>query len=200
MATSIIASSLALATSADLKRAQLYHGPRAWVTRHGEGGERWIFERVDGGHDSFTRTDLQQSPWWRFCDADEVLSIEYQLRPAGNCSDLILERPISYIARSARGGSLIPGSRLSAFFEGVVGYEAAQATCDELRVGCADARVFQAESVVEAERYLQGVNVHAEKLERRTQEIRAEQATALARLGFAPSPVHSGHPARLQGA
>jgi hypothetical protein len=184
MASSIIAGSLALATLADLRRAEIYHGPRAWLTRHGEGGEHWIFERVDGGFDSFGRADLEQSPWWRFFDARDVLQLEAQLSLDGKPKDLFVERPISYVARSDRaaGGLLIAGSLLSAFFEGEGGYEAAQAMCGTMRGNWPDARVFLAASVAEAERCLQGVDVHAEKLERRTQEIRAEQALARGRL------------------
>jgi hypothetical protein len=203
MVPGIIAGSLASATVADLQRAEHYHGVAAWVTRHGEGGERWVFDRVDGGSDSFTRSDLRQSVWWRFCDADDVLCLEYQLRPRGSWSDRFAELPISFVARSDRfaGGMLAAGSRLSDYFEGEVGYEAASGLCAELRARHPAAAVFQFATIAEAERALQGVDTHAERLEQRKCEIRAEQAAARARLGFGPSTAASVQPTTLpQGA
>ncbi len=187
---------------ADLKRAQLYRGIHAWVTRHGEGGEQWIFECIDGGFDSFRRAAMLKSLWWRFCQADDVLSIEASLRPAQSWADRFVDLPISFVACSDRkaGGKLIPGSRLSAFFEGEAGYEAARTLCAELRAQRSDVGVFQFSSIAVAERALQGIDVHAEWMERRTQEIIAEQNAARVRLGFALPRERAGAAAKLQGA
>jgi hypothetical protein len=82
MASSIIAGSLALATVEDLQRAELYHGIASWITRYGSGDvDKFVFERVDGGFDTFTLPQLRESTWWRLGNPDDVLFVEALLEP-----------------------------------------------------------------------------------------------------------------------
>lgn len=185
MADSIIPlDSLARATAADLARSNLYLRPTSWIGRASDPDQIVVYERHDGGFDSFSLASLRESPWWRLGVPDDVLRIEYLMRPARSWSESFGDTPVSYVARSDRraGRQLITGSRLSEYFDGEVGYEAAKAACTALRASWPDADVFVAAHIEEAELMLQGVDVHAAKLERRKHEIRAEKDAALARL------------------
>lgn len=63
--------------------------------------------------------------------------------------------PIHYVARCTKLGRIVPRSRLSEYFEGPEGREAAYAARDKLReAGTHDAGVFVAESREQAEAVL----------------------------------------------
>jgi hypothetical protein len=83
VATESLAGSLASATLADLKLAELYVGPATWVGDPGDGDAiKVVFERVDGRFETLTIAELRRCAWWRLGSPEHVLSIEALMQPA----------------------------------------------------------------------------------------------------------------------
>ena len=78
-----VASPLALATLHDLRQAEAYVAAVSWIGQKDHVEEiKIVFERVDGGFESFTIAQLRQCIWWRFGDPEQVLRIEALMQPA----------------------------------------------------------------------------------------------------------------------
>lgn len=145
----------------------------------------FLFDRRDGHTDAYSGDEMKAARWWRLLAPQTVLTIEswlYEDVQVG--SDL----PVCYVARSDRkaGGRLMPGTRLSPFFQGDDRTEIGQAVCSEVRRTTPDAGLFYSRCVEDAQRSLRGIDVRAERNELRIQAICSEQAAIRNHLGVQP--------------
>jgi len=87
MATPILPGSLASATLADLRLSELYVGPVTWIGDREDGDAiKVVFERVDGGFDTFMLGDLRACVWWRLGRADDVVALEALMTAANGAA------------------------------------------------------------------------------------------------------------------
>lgn len=108
------------------------------------------FNGTDGAWERFTADELRGSTWWYWLPEKDALSIEAHLFPLPRA-----EVRVRFVARAtSRGGRLIRGTRLSGYFEGPEGRDAAYDERDRLRAQWVDAAVFEADDVQQAERLL----------------------------------------------
>lgn len=83
MSGQIISGSLDSATVADVELADLYDGPVTWIGERGDGDAlKVVYERVDGGFETFTLGELRARAWWRLGRPEDVVSIETLMRSA----------------------------------------------------------------------------------------------------------------------
>jgi hypothetical protein len=81
MCVETISGSLASATVADLKLADLYAGPVTWIGERGDGDAlKVVYERIDGDFETFTLGELRARAWWRLGRPEHVVSIEALMR------------------------------------------------------------------------------------------------------------------------
>ena len=144
--------------------------------------DRWGFEFVGtGGHtEHFTAAELKRQTWWYWLPEETALMIEanlFNLRPP--------ERPVRYVARAdgRAGGRLIAGTRLSDFFEGDAGRDAAYDERERLRAEYPDAAVFEACSIADAERLLSAADTSAEGVALQHERMAAARAVRFGALG-----------------
>jgi hypothetical protein len=83
MSGQIIPGSLDSATVADVELADLYVGPVTWIGERGDGDAlKVVYERFDGGFETFTLGELHARAWWRLGRPEDVVSIETLMRSA----------------------------------------------------------------------------------------------------------------------
>jgi len=94
MAPAMLLGSLASATIADLRFADLYVGPVTWIGDHSDGDAiKVVFELRDGSFETHTLGDLRRCAWWRLGRPDDVVAIEALLsRPHAPGETLDAER------------------------------------------------------------------------------------------------------------